>query len=65
MCIRDSLCQVGGFNKHQAVKVLERQTWVWARIEEYTEDGSSTYGTFSVELIDGQKRCGKTPESCV
>lgn len=48
--------KVGGFNKHQAVKVLEHQAWVWARIDDYVEDESSMYGSYSVELLDGQKR---------
>jgi len=57
MCESDCLrhIKVGGFNKHQAVKMLERQAWVWALVDEYFEEDGYTY-SYSVALMDGQKR---------
>ena len=48
--------QVGSFNKHQAVRVLEKQVWEWARVDDYFEDDSSPFGSYSIELMDGRKR---------
>ncbi|KAL1496208.1 hypothetical protein AB1Y20_016439 [Prymnesium parvum] len=47
--------KVGGFNKHQAVKVLDQKEWVWARVDDFYLDDSSMYGTYSAELLDGRK----------
>ena len=43
--------------------MLEGQAWVWARVDDFYEDESSWSGSYSVELLDGQKRCVAIPRN--